>query len=320
MPDQPQGSQPAAAPQAPDIAKLDLSKFFGPASGVDVAPPAETPPAAEVTPDPAVKPADPVPEVKNELAEALNEWRAEKQTAATAKQEASSWRGKYEALQAELETVKSAPAFHDDPLGYARAHNWSKEQQTEIVQLLAYDLAPDRAPQDFRFKIFESRQQAEKAREKAEREAQLAHQSEAQKLQSVQTYVASLDAAISTFPAGAYAANEDWYGENRQAYLADLFKVANELAEEATAKGERAALDAATLAAKLEQMSATKLAALEQRRSKRKPPVAKPADVVVQDDSRPADTQGLNTGGPRPPAQTEAERLQRAIAAGFGGR
>jgi hypothetical protein len=322
MPDQPQGSQPAAAPQAPDVAKLDLSKFFGPAAGADVpaaeaAP--EVAPAEAVTPSPPPVP-DPVPEVKNELAEALNEWRAEKKTAEVAKTEAQSWRGKYEALQGELETVKSAPAFHDDPLGYARAHNWTKEQQTEIVQLLAYDLAPDRAPTDFRFKVFESRQQAEKAREKSEREAHAARQAEMQQVQSVQTYVASLDAAISTFPAGAYAANEDWYGENRQAYLADLFTVANELAEEATAKGERAALDAATLAAKLEQRSATKLAALEQRRSKRKPPGVKPADVAVQSDNGPANTQGLNTGGPRPPAQTEDERIRRATEVAFGGR
>ncbi len=332
MSDQAPGSAPAGSPQAPDVSKLDLSKFFGPAAGVDTAPPAApiadpstVVPGAELEAakaPPAPTP-DPVPEVKNELAEALNEWRAEKKTAETARQEVQSWKGKYEALQSELEAVKSAPAFHDDPLGYARAHNWTKEQQTEIVQLLAYDLAPDKAPQDFRFKIFEARQAQEKAREKAQREAEMARQSEAQQLQAVQTYVASLDAAISTFPAGAYAANEDWYGENRQAYLADLFKVANELAEEATAKGERAALDAATLAARLEQMSATKLAALEQRRSKRKPkaaPEQKPADVVVQNDSGPANTQGLNTGGPRPPAQTEEERIRRATAVAFGGR
>lgn len=326
MPDQTSpGGAPAPAPQAPDVATMDLSKFFGPTSAE---PPAAAPPAEETPPtDPAPKTPDlPVEQeapVKSELAEALNEWRAERKIADSAKQEVATWQGKYEALAGELEALKKAPSFEDDPLAYIKARKWTPEQQTEIVQLLAYDLAPEKAPTDFRFKILEAKQAREKAAERAEREAQQARAAQAEALQIHQAFIGSLEAATTTFSPGAYSANEDWYGDNRQAYVSDLYTLANELAEEATAKGERVDLAAATLAAKLEQRNAERLTALVTRRSKRKSPAAppeKPADVAVPSGSGPVSTQGLNQGGPRPPALTEEERVRRATEAAFGGR
>lgn len=330
------GGAPAPGPQAPDVASLDLSKFFGPAPTERVPMPtplAETP--AEATPvekpldeaaatdKPAAAGTDSEPAVKSELAEALNEWRAERKVADSAKQEATTWKGKYEAVTEELEQLRSAPAFEDDPIAYVKARKWTPEQQTQIVQLLAYDLAPDKAPEGFRFKIFEARQAAEKARERAEREAQMAQAQQAEVVQQLQAFIGGLEAAAATFSPGAFPANEDWYGENRKAYVTDLYKVANELANEATAKGEKADLTAAILAAKLEQTNAGRLTALESRRGKRKPtaaPAQSPAEVAMQSDRGPASTQGLNTGGPRPPAQTEEERIRRATLAAFGGR
>lgn len=319
------GGAPAPAPQAPDIAQLDLSKFFGPAPSapvplptieVDQKPEVVVPGQKPATPDPA-----PVVEAKSEIADALNEWRAEKRIADTAKQEATTWRGKYEAVTEELSALRSAPSFEDDPIAYARARKWTPEQQTQIVQLMAYDLAPDKAPQDFRFKIFEARQKEKEARAQSEREAQMAQAEQATNIQKLQAFIGGLEAAASTFSPGAFPANEDWYGENRKAYVTDLYQVANELADEASAKGERADLAAATLAAKLEQRNAEKLTALETRRGKRKPaPAPKPADVVEQNDSGPASTHGLNAGGPRPPALTDEERVRRATQAAFGGR
>lgn len=322
------GGAPAPGPQAPDIASLDLSKFFGPAAEPetpDTTVTAIDETAGTVTMEKPAAPAptpDPAPEVKNEIAEALNEWRAEKKIAESAKQEASSWREKHDAVMQELETERSKPAFEDDPIAYIRARKLSPEKQAELVQLLAYDLAPEKAPTDFRFKILEARQREEKAREKAEREAQAAQAAQAETVQKLNAFIGGLDAAAASFEPGSYPANEDWYGENRQAYVTDLYYLANELAEEATAKGLRADLAAATLAAKLEQRNAEKLAALESRRGKRQPKAApvKPADVVMQNDGGPVSTQGLNTGGPRPPAQSDEERVRRATAAAFGGR
>lgn len=328
----PGGAPAQAQPEPvkePQVGDLDLSKFFGPV-------PTEEPPVSNEAPvsetgnpaesgKPADEPAQQEPEVKNELAQALNEWRAERKVADAAKQEASSWRAKYEALQAEHEAVRNAPAFEDDPLAYVHSRKLKPEQVSEIVQLLAYDLNPAAAPEGFRFKVFEARQ-ARKEREAEEaRKAQEMERARAQEIQQLQAFVGSLDAAAATFEPGRFPANEDWYGDNRKAYVADLFKIANELAEEAQAQGRDADLTAATLAAKLEQRSAEKLAALEARRGKRKPQAEKPADIgrapgTTQSTMSPVSTQGLNQGGPRPPALTEEDRIKRAIAAGFGGR
>lgn len=339
MPDQ------TPAPQAPTDSKpvvteptaetLDLSKFFGPPVDAAVSGPPGTVPAPEQKPadaapapeapkeEPKTAP-EPAAEAKNEIAEALNEWRAERKVAESAKQEAQSWRQKYEEAVGELEAVKSSSSFEDDPLGYIHSRKMAPERVAEIVQLLAYDLNPTAAPQDFRWKIHEAKMAREKAEAKRQaEEAQMQAQAR-EGVQKLQAFISGLDAATQAFPAGQYPANEDWYGENRKAYVSDLYSLANELAEEAASRGERADVSAGTLAAKLEKQNAEKLAALEQRRSKRSPkavqePEQKPADVM-QNVGSPASTQGLNQGGPRPPALTDEERIRRATAVAFGGR
>lgn len=336
MPDQVPGGAPATGQPAPVVHPtadtLDLSKFFGPAVDASVSgPPATTPPveaAPAETPAPEVKPEpekapEPIKEVESEIAKALREMREERASQAKEKAEVASWKGKYEAVVEEMEQLRSAPAFEDDPIRYARSRKWTPEQQAEVVKMLAYDLAPDQAPQDFRFKIFEKKQALKAEQERAEREAQMAQQAQAEQVQQLQTFIRGLEAAASTFTDAQFPSNDAWYGDNRKAYVTDLYHTANELAEEAAAKGERADLSAATLAARLEQRNAEKLAAIEARRSKRKAPAApeqKPADVTPNVDVSPASTHGLNQGGPRPPAMTDEERVRRATLAAFGGR
>lgn len=322
---------PNAPPKAPEVADLDLNKFFGPPAGVDVPDPAtaklETPPGDqkpvnEATPD--QKPADaPVgdqkPAVESEIAAALREMREERAARSEAKQEVQTLRGKYEALQAEYQSLQRAHKFEDDPISYVRAHKWTPEQTTEIIQLLAYDLAPEKAPPGFMMKVLESRRAADKRREEQERTERESTQSRAQEVQYLQSFASQLDNAAQSFKPGAFPANEDWYGDNRRAYVIDMFNLANEQAERARSQGQMADLSAESLAATLEKQNAGKLAALESRRSKRKP-AAESTEVragASQSTGSPASTQGLRQGGPRPPAMTEEERVKRAIEVAF---
>lgn len=330
MPDLIQSGAPAdgSKPVEPNADTLDLSKFFG-AVTIDeapvIAPPSD--PQPEQKPDPAQAPTtekapEQKAEVESEIAAALREMREERAARDQVKQEAQTWKGRYEALQEEFEAFKSAPRFEDDPLEYIHLRKLSPEQVTEIVQLLAYDLNPAAAPQDFRFKIFESKQaRKEREQREAQQRAQ-AEQAQAQQQQVFQQFVRGLDSAVQTFSAESYPANEAWYGEDRTSYVHDLFNLANELAEQARAQGGVADVSAEALAAKLEQKNAAKLAAIEARRSKRAPK-AEPAPVAaggVQSTGVPASTQGMGLGGPRPPAMTEEDRVKRAIAAAFPAR
>lgn len=328
MPDNaPQGSEPAQIVH-PDATTIDLDKFFGPpipatTSGpppVVASNPAPEPEPvkAEPVPEPA-KVEPPKPEVESEIAAALREMREERTARDKIKEEAQSWRGKYEAVTAELEAVKRSPSFEDDPIAYARARKWTPEQQTEIVQLLAYDIAPDKAPEALRFKLLDKRQEAKLRMDREEREAREREAAEQRQYQATQQFARGLDAAAGSFAPGAYPANEDWYGDNRLEYVTDLFNLANSLAEEAAQRGTAVDLSAAALAANLEKRNAARLAALEQRRGKRSPKAAEPVQPAggAQSTGSPASTRGLNQGGPRPPAATEDERVKRAIEAAF---
>lgn len=331
----PSAPAPVKAPTAED---LDLSKFFGPATdpapqnvtgvqevalpATDAGPPAPAQSAA-ATPEPAPAPEPKKPEVESEIAAALREMREERAARDHVKQEVLSWKGKYESVVSELEAVKSAPKFEDDPIAYVRARKWTPEQQTEIVQLLAYDLAPEKAPPGFMMKVMESRDAARKRLDQEAREAREAEMAKAQEAQVLHQYVMQLDAAVSTFDAGRFPANEDWYGDNRRAYVEDLYRMANVMAEEAQASGRVANLTVEYLASQMEARNASRLAEIESRRSKRKP-AAQNADTrvgTVQSAGSPASTNGLRqSGGPRPPALTEEERVKRAIEAAFPSR
>lgn len=315
----------------PQVADLDLNKFFGPAAGVDIPAPVASklegvpPTPVEIAPDgkPVVKAPEPEPpKVESEIAAALREMREQKAQSDQTKQEVQTWKGKYDDVVQELEAIKSAPKFEDDPLEYVRARKWTPEQQKEVVELLAYDLNPAAAPPDFRFRVFESKQ-ARKEREAQERaEAQRAQELQAQEAQIHQAFITQLDAAASTFSPEAYPVNDAVYGDDRRMYVTALYRLANELAEEAQSKGQRADLSAEALAAKLEQRNADKLAAIEARRSKRAPkqePAKLPEDTK-QSVVNPVSTTGLREGAPRPPATTEEERIKRATEVAFATR
>lgn len=312
----------------PTADTIDYSKFFGPAPTETVVPDVPSTKAeVDDAGNPVIKAPPPeTPPVESEIAAALREMREDRAEKSRHREEATSWRAKYDAAVADYEALKSAPSFEDDPIAYARSRKWTPEQQSEIVQMLAYDLNPSAAPQKFMMKIMDSRQAAKDRRDKETRAAEQAEAARAAEAQQLNNYVLQLDAAVSTFGPGAYAANEDWYGDNRQTYVMDLFNLANELADEATKKGvylDQKDLTAAALAAKLEQRSAEKLAALETRRSRRTKtaaPATPREQGGVQSTGSPVSTKGLNQGGPRPPAETEEERKRRAAEVVFGKR
>lgn len=321
----------APAPVEPSADNLDLSKFFGTVEVITSAPPpagqdqvpAETAQAETVAPagDPPPPPeAPPAPE--SEIAAALRAMREDRARETKIKEEATSWKAKFEQLQATVETERSAPSFETDPLRYVRARKLTPEQQLELGKTLLYDLAPEKAPEDFRFRVFEARQKAREEEQRQAHEAERAAEAQAAEARQLHSFLLGLDSAASTFTPGAYPASEDWYGDNRQAYVTDLFHLANAMAEEAASQGKVADLRAENLAAMIEQKRVAELEAITTRRSKRsqavKPATASAVAPSGMQTTSPASTQGMRQGGPRPPALTDEERIERAMKVAFG--
>src|SRR5512139_711794 len=103
-----QGGAPAATEQPvvkePQVADLDLNKFFGPAAKMEYAPPA-TPeaPKPEEKPADAAKEPEPKPEPESEIAAAIREMREIRAADAKHKEEANTWKGRFEDLHQEFE-------------------------------------------------------------------------------------------------------------------------------------------------------------------------------------------------------------------------
>lgn len=274
-------------------------------------------------PEKPATPAPKAPEVKAEpLAELIRARREERQARERIESQHKSTEKRVEELTSELTRFKSARNdFLADPIGYAKANNWTKEEQILVGQALIYDIVPDKAPPDFRSKLMDLRdqrkeKQAQDAAAKAEQErATQAYQ------QELTSYATGLNAAAQNFEEGSHPESEAWFGDDHDTYMNSLMATARNLAAVANSEGRVADLSPAAVAAVLEQEVATRMARRDEQRSAR---TATPAPAVKPDQGggkqaavteSPRGMQG--SGGPRPPARTESERLQRAIEAGW---
>lgn len=133
-----------------------------------------------------------------------------------------------------------------------------------------------------------------------------------------------------SFDAGSYPESEDWYGDDAQSYLRDMLSTAAKMAEEGNRLRQVVDMSPQAVAAKLEADRAAKAAARDKRRSMRAPSTQAGQSVQGQGKT-PADAEqsvidttssrNLSGGGTAlPPASSDAERIQRAIAAGFRNR
>jgi hypothetical protein len=280
-------------------------------------PPPVTPAEAQPAPAPAFK--DAVAKMREEREKRAREQAQEAQYVQENRQ-----------LKAQLEAMQSGPSFEDDPVGYAQARKWSREQQLMFGQALLYDLAPDKADPNFRIKMFEDKQRREEARKAQEAEEAKTREQHLTARQEFQRYTASMEEAVMAFDAGSYPESEAWYGDDAAGYLRDMLTTASKIADEATRAGTIADLSPQAVAAKLEADMAAKAAARDKRRTARQPspqagqPVQRPVQSGLDAEQSVIDTTSSKTlsggGAPLPPATSDKDRIQRAIAAGFRNR
>lgn len=264
----------------------------------------------------------------SEMAQTIRAERARREAARQEANNRSSLQAELEAARAELAKLKGGGGFEDDPVAYAKAKGWSPEQQLMFGKALLFDLAPDKADPDFRQKMFEDRYNR-KEREKEQKAAEEAQRAQYEAVQmQMQNFYSETVQAVAQFEAGSYPESEAFFGSDAGAYINSLMLTAQNMAAEAERTGQVADLSARSIASVLEAETARRMMGLDQRRKRTQAPA--PAAAPTQTPAQPASgMQPVETastrhmsgqGTPLPPAQTDDERIQRAIAAGWGPR
>ena len=315
----PGAASPAVPTENERIARA-AAAAFAPGSPPQPETPDKSAPAA---PAPAAHPAE---SGQPSLAEVIRANREARPQAQAEAHKRSSIEAELKAAREELARAKAdRQAFEDDPVGYAKERGWSKEQQLLYGQSLLYDLAPDKADPDFRLKMFEDRQKRREAsEEKAAKEAEEKAAVQAQQAQFTK-FVNDTAAVVRTFEAGSYPESEAWFEGDFESYMRSVLATANNIAAQATREGRVADLSAAALARALETEVAAKMARRDQRKQPRTAPEAKqtPAQPAggQQTTIDTLSTRNMTgSGAPQPPATSEKERIQRAVAAAFPNR
>lgn len=334
MPDVTSVAGAAAIPVTAGLGDLSrFDKFFG---GVQTDPAAvqvlegTVPPASKPEPiqgevAPQTPAAPPVPEPVVEakpiggLADKIRADREAKASAARKVEEDNTYKSKYEQAQAALARLSKSDIVADT-IGWAEANQLTREEQAAIGETLLYGLVPDKATPEVRIKLLEARQaRKEKLAEQSRAQEQERHQ-QAQVQQVHEQYIEALATNVESLPQGALPDSEAWFGGDQEAYVNSLYATANNLAENARAQGRVADLSFEAVAKVLE----SDISARAQRLRTRGVAAPKQEPAVVQATGKQPDepqivlsTKGLGGGAPRPPATTDAERMQRAMEAAF---
>jgi len=272
----------------------------------------------EKEPEVAAAPAAPAPEEVTPLSRLIKSQREEREARVRHERDASDAKAQLAEARAENEKLKQTTDPMSDPVGWARTHNMTKDQQALFGASLLYDTVPDKAPPDLRFKLFEAKnlretQAAEVARRQA---ADTAAKSATE--QQINTFVSGLGAAAKAFEAGRYPESEAWFDSDHDNYVRSLFATANNLAEAATRNGQVADLSAGNVANVLEAEMAKRQARRDAKRSgAKKPAVAPQGAAAMQAAGETMSTRGLGAGAPRGPATTDEERVRRASEVAF---
>jgi hypothetical protein len=293
------------------------------------------------TPEPEAPKTEAAPaEEKVRLADTIRAMREARQAKEQEAARAKDWESKYSDLQAEVERMKRDNDFESDPVAYARARGWDKEKQAFMGQMLLYDLVPDKAPPDLRFRLFEMKQADAKRREEEERKAKEEEQSRSQQAETFNEFVGTVSQAVQSFEPGSYPESEAWFidpntGEtDHDNYLRSLVATAVNMAQTAQRENKVADLSPAAIAKSLEAEVARRMAKRDEKRQA-KAKVAVPAQSAgtnsavqqvlpspsgratggVQPTESTKGTYG--SGTPRQPAMSDEERIARAAAVAF---
>lgn len=226
-------------------------------------------------------------------------------------------------LREELTKLKGSKSFEDDPVGYMKSHSISPERQILIGQSLLYDLAPEKAPPDLRFKLFEAKTQRDnEAREIAQREADAKAQVAAVE-RNIEAFANALSAATRSFAEGTYPESESWFiaadGKvDHDNYMKSLMATANNIGLASQRTGQAADLSPANIAKTLEVEVARRMAIRDAKRSAASGKKIETVTTPAVGNGTTTSNRGLNNGGtPTKPAMTEAERIKRAAAVVF---
>lgn len=263
-----------------------------------------------VTPAPAPA-AEPAPAISDLLAQ----HRRARQESQKAAQETAGVRSELERVKAELAKYQGARKdIIADPVGFLRAHGVTDEELPLVGEAAFYERMPNKAPADLRARMLEARI----ARTERDREAALANEATAAEARDaaarIQNYRGALEASVT---GEGCPLSKAWFGDDgAEEYVESLVHTARNLAHAANERGEVADLSPANVRKVLEDHLA--------KRAGRLPGRAAPAEQK-REDQRPSfldaprgvSAQGaVNSGSTaRAPANTEAERVRRAIAA-----
>jgi hypothetical protein len=237
--------------------------------------------------------------------------------------EATDLRGQLEAAQAQIAKMGKMDLV-GDPVGFAQAHGLTEAEMALVGQAYLYHLVPDKAPPDLRYKMLEAKTARERKADEARRGEEVAKQAEYQSSAQVQQYTGILGVAVQTWEASGahpFPSSRAWFGGNHEEYSESLVHTARNIAEVAQERGEVADLSPKAVADQLERDIAARAARF-------RTPAAVPTQQSVKVEPTPApggkqpavlSTKGQG-GSPLPKAETEEERIKRAIEVAFGSR
>ena len=281
--------------------------------------------AAQEAPKPEVQAQTPAPS----LADAIRADREARQRAAQFQTKATQAEDENKSLKVELERYKKLAEI-DDPLEYIRARNFPKELQAAWGQAFLYELKPEVAPPEFRLELYKA-QQVKKEKEQAEaRQRQEEEQRLSTEQQQIQQYAGVLSSTARSFAPGSYPDSEAWFTSDNpdpqgvpvvdhDAYAQSLLATARNLSVAAAQTGQQADLSPANVARVLEQEVQRRLGRRDRvvaaRGKKIAAPEAPTSGQGKQPPVSPSGNRDVGAGGPRPPAKTEDERVQRAMEA-----
>jgi hypothetical protein len=279
-----------------------------------------------------VKPSEKVVDKTNEPKLTLGELIRKQRADANAKQvdssEATKYKGEVDRLSKELQAITSAPKFEDDPVSYLTSKKISPEEQITLAETILYTLAPAKAPPDLRFKLFEQKQRRDAVQRDEEAKTTRTKLEQETIQNNIKNFAENLELEAQKFTEGTYPESEGWFLDNEgrfdfDTYRQSLLATANNIAATATKKGVRADLTTANIAKTLETEIERRMKLRETKRAGKQTPANKPKTetMIATNKQGSGDTmssRGLTGNTPVNRSMTDAERVRRAIAAGFG--
>jgi hypothetical protein len=261
-------------------------------------------------------------EARPDLTEALRTYREGSKKAKAEAAKAAALESKVKELETQLN--KSAAKREEillDPVGYLEELGIKGKDVALVGEMLMYHLLPDKAPPDLRARAVTAQQERREREREAKRQQEAAEAQQAQLAERENLYRSALGMAVQSVGEDDFPTSQDWFDGSQEEWQESLWHTANNMAVAAQEDGRVADLSTKAVMAELDKF-------LTERKSRSRKKAAAP--TPSQSSAPPADTgkkkennpqlpatgQGLNSSGaPKTKAQSENERIARAIEA-----